>query len=160
LFSGVLLLPYSTQLKGDILMGKKILALSVLAMFVVVGCGKGDKIADMKKVMNDMTAIFTAYGTSVENAKSGKDVAAAMVKFAEGIKAVSVKAKELEKKYPDIKLKDSKTMPKELEADAKKLEEAGKVMMSKKVMDQMAKYMADPDVLKAQKDMMEKMKDM
>ncbi len=141
-------------------MGKKILALSVLAFFVIVGCGKGDKIADMKKVMSDTTAVFTAYGSSVENAKSGKEVAAAMVKFADGLKAVSLKAKELQKKYPEFNLKDNKALPKELEADAKKLEEAGKVMMSKKVMDQMAKYMTDPDVQKAQKDMMEKMKDM
>ncbi|TAL31538.1 MAG: hypothetical protein EPN93_17235 [Spirochaetes bacterium] len=141
-------------------MVKKVLVLSVLALFVVAGCGKADKYADAKSLIGDMTKLYEGFIGGVEKAGSGKDLAAAINKFADGMKPLAVKAKDLEKKNPELKFKDPKNPPKELEAEFKKFEDLTKKFMSQTVMEKMMKYATDPEVQKAQKDMTEKLKDL
>ncbi len=131
-------------------MSKKLIALPILLAFVAFGCGKANKYADVKEVLTDTVKIQETYISAMQKAANAGDVIAAVKGFGEGMSKLLPKVKELDKKYPELKDKkdipaDLKPLMDQIEANNKKLEEAAKPIM--------AKYMKDPNVLKAMAEM-------
>jgi hypothetical protein len=133
---------------------KKILVISVMALFVITGC-KMNKYADVKEIFNEMIKIQEVYIAALEKAKDAKEVVAAMDAFGDSMVKEMPKIKELDKKYPE--LKNEKTPPKEIEAEYKKLQEVSE-KLGKVSTDVMMKNAKDPEVMKAAQRMGEKMK--
>lgn len=138
-------------------MKKIILSISAIAFAMIIGCGKTDKIAETRTVLNGMTSAYENLIGGLAKAVSAKDVADSLNKFTENVGPLIVKSKELEKKYPEIRFSDMKNPPKELEADFKKFESVNKQFMDPKVTASLGKYAADPAVSKALNSMMEKL---
>ena len=124
----------------------KIVPVMVLILLVAVGCKPKKDYADVKAFLNDAIKNQETVISSLEKAKSGKDVAAALNKNKEVTAVMMKKMTELTAKYPE--LKDSKEAPADLKPLNDKLQELAK--KSVQVMtDVMKKYEKDPDVKKA-----------
>lgn len=138
-------------------MVKKVFALSVLALFVVTGCNKAEKYADVKSAMNDIIKLQENYIGSLEKAKDSKEFIAAVKTFGEGMEKLMPKMKELDKKYPEMK--NQKEPPAELKPLVEKVEAVSKKMMEVQPAI-MTKYMKDKTVQDALKEFAEKMQKM
>jgi hypothetical protein len=136
---------------------KIILSIMAFSFMMVIGCGKTDKISEAKAVLNGMNSGYETLMGGISKAGSADDVAAALDKFSNDMGPLAVKAKELEKKYPEIRFSDLKNPPKELEADFKKLDGMNKKFMTPAVMNKIEKYAKDPKVTKALTTMVEKL---
>lgn len=118
---------------------------AVILVFALVSCG-GGKYDDWVEVNIDLIDAMEEYAVGLEKASSAKAVAAATNRYADKIKALAPKMKELRNKYPEIK--DPEKLPakmKDLEKKAENLQQK----LSAGFMNMM-KYMMDPDVQEAQ----------
>ncbi len=113
---------------------------------------------EVKTYLGEISAVYESFITGISTAESAADVAAAINAFTSGMVPLIAKGKDLERKYPELKLKDSRSTPAELAEEMKKFEDLTRRFMTKSVMDKMVKYASDPLVQKAQKDMNEKLK--
>jgi hypothetical protein len=138
-------------------MKRIVLSIMAISFMMVIGCSKEDKISESRAVLNGITAEYETLMSGISKAGSAKDVTATLNKFTDAMGSLMVKAKELEKKYPEIRFSDLKNPPKELEADFKKLDAASKKLMAPGAMDKIQKYAKDPEVMKALKAMIEKL---
>jgi len=130
-------------------MKKIVLSIMALSFMMVIGCSREDKISESRAVVNGITAEYETLMSGISKAGSAKDVTATLNKFTDAMGSLMAKAKELEKKYPEIRFSDLKNPPKELEADFKKLDAASKKLMAPGAMDKIQKYAKDPEVMKA-----------
>jgi hypothetical protein len=137
-------------------MKKMILSIAALSFLMIIGCAKADKVSETKAVLNDMTAVYETFAGELVKVANAKDAAAAINKFADAMGPLMVKAKEIEKKYPEINFSTFKNPPKEFEDDFKKLDAASKKMMTSDASKKLSKYASDPEVMKAITKMMEK----
>jgi len=115
-------------------------------LFLAVGCG-GNRYGDCVKLNEKFVQLMQDYVGSLEKATSAKTVAEAMNRFADGMRVLGPKLKEMTEKYPE--LKDKNNQPEALKASREKAEEVGKRMAGSfmKIMP----YMRDPQVQAAQK---------
>jgi hypothetical protein len=136
-------------------MKKIVLSIFAIALISIIGCKK-DKYSEARILMNDTISTYESCINGIEKASSGKDIANSLNKFADAMIPIVTKANELNKKYPELKL-NTKTPDKELEKEAKKLEETIKRFGSNAITQNMMKYMKDPEVIKAYQNMSEKL---
>ena len=125
----------------------RVLAIILLTAFISLGCG-----ADGSSVLKKQIDVTENYVNGLANAKSADDVAKTIDTFTEDMKKLMPELIEFEKKYPDYQ--DGK-VPKEIEADVKKMEEVSEKMEG--AMMKMMKYMMDPKVQAAMTRMGEEM---
>ncbi len=135
-----------------IYMIKKISIITVFLSLVFNGCA-GNKIADAKAYLSEMTKVQNDHAVALEKAKDSKEVVAAINAFGEKMVKLAVKSKELEKKHGD--LKDAGKNP-ELKAEFDKLKAATE-KMSNVNLEITKKYMKDQAVMKAMVDLGKKM---
>jgi hypothetical protein len=134
-----------------------ILSIMVFSFMVIIGCGKTGKISESKTVLGGMISVNDILLSDIGKAGSADDVAAAFDKYSNDMNSLMIKAKALEKKYPEIRFSDLKNPPKELEADFQKLASINKKIMTSEVMNKIEKYAKDPKVMKALTAAMEKL---
>ncbi len=98
---------------------KKILAsMFVLIIAGMVSCSKSPE-SEAKALILDMTKLTDKTADKVSSATSGKDAGEALIAYAEGMKKLAETGKELEKKYPDLKVEDNEKFKSEEEAMTK-----------------------------------------
>ena len=140
---------------------KKLILMATIGMFLFMAtaCGGGGKYADAKKVVEEMITVTNDFFNAVEAAEDAQAVAAAIDGYAESMKALAPKMKEMQEKYPELKDMKDEDMPAELQGVMKGLEESMKKMMSPEstIAKKMMQYATDPVVQEAQKRMMEAM---
>ena len=83
---------------------KIIFTIPIFLSLVFIGCGKSDvnKIADAKAYLAEMTKVQNDHTAALENAKDSKELVAAINSFGDKMVNLSVKSRELEKKYGNI----------------------------------------------------------
>ncbi len=93
--------------------------LAVLAIAVIgftVSCSKASPEAEAKAMMNAMIKLTEVSADKLENASNAKDAADALVAYATEMKVLAEKGKELDKKYPDMKIDGNEKFKSENEA--------------------------------------------
>jgi hypothetical protein len=118
------------------------------------------RYADARAYLWEAISVYDAFVNGIAGAGSAEDVAAAMNTFTGRILPLAARGKELDRKHPELKLKDSRNPPAELAEEMRMFEELTRRLMAKSVMDKLMKYASDPLVQKAQRDMAEKLKNM
>lgn len=84
---------------------KKFLAVLAIALLgFTVSCSKSSPEAEAKAMMNAMIKLTETSADKLENASNAKDAADALVAYATEMKVITEKGKELDKKYPDLKI--------------------------------------------------------
>ncbi len=129
---------------------KTLLVASVLITFW--GCG-GGKYDDAIEVNKDFIKITESYIQDLEDSNSSKDIVKAMENYSEQFKKLAPEMQKIKDKYPDM-MTNSK-IPEELKEMNKKAQQVGTKLAGSfmKIM----KYMTDPEVVEAQKNMAEAM---
>ena len=134
---------------------KKIFSVLVVGILVLsYACGGGGD--DPKSVVKDFLAVMDDLVVDVEKADNADDIVSAIDKYADGMKKLIPRLKQLKDKFPG--LMKSKTLPPEFKEFEAKFNEMQPKMMA--VFGKMMKYAADPKVQAAQAKMMEAMKSM
>ncbi len=127
---------------------KKTISLLIVLSFVIIGCADS-KYAEVIKVMNELTEAYNIFNGSLEKAATDDDVVAAMESLIEKVKVLVPESKELNKKFPEIKSRN--TMPEELKEPYNLLREAGRNMIKIYETDNMKKIINSPKVKKTNK---------
>ncbi len=128
---------------------KKTALLSISAIIILFGCSKAkDEYSDIKRVMRDGITINTSFADSMEKAKNGKDVAAAIDNYTAGMKKLVPMMKNMDMKYKSMNLKNPEKAPAELKSLVKDNNKVTKRMI--KALSGLVEYANDPDVRKAQ----------
>ncbi|PKL16236.1 MAG: hypothetical protein CVV49_17260 [Spirochaetae bacterium HGW-Spirochaetae-5] len=133
---------------------KKVLAL--LFAFTVAGmvsCSKSPE-AEAKALMLDMTKATESAAEKIEKASNAKGAADALIGYAENMKELSVRGKELEKKFPDFKPEGNDKFKTEQDAMMKSMERFTAAMTGA-----MVKYPGAKEIMDASVKMTEIMKD-
>ena len=123
-----------------------------LILFTGVVYG-GGKYADIKPFIEKMAVSLEKFITDLEKAENAGAVTAALDAYTNVMKELAPKAKELLKKYPE--LKDEKTHPVQLKPLLKKMDELGKKMFG--VLGKIQQFADDPQVKEANQRFMETM---
>lgn len=131
-------------------MSRLLSVLTILTIFIAVGCGKMSKYGDVKTILNEMINTSNTYVLSLEKASNGKDVANAMNNYSSAMSIIKPKMVALRAKYPE--LRDHKTLPDKLKETNSKLQDIMRKLMQTS-MKVMPKYVNDPAVQKAQKNL-------
>jgi hypothetical protein len=124
---------------------KKMLGL-VLIGFIVVLVSCGSKYSDLVKVDTEYLNAMDEYVSGMGKASSAKEMVTVINRYADKMKKLAPRLKEIRNKYPE--LKSTETVPEELKPILKKAE-AMKEKMAASFMNMM-KYMQDADVQAAQ----------
>jgi hypothetical protein len=132
--------------KGGIMKKVALFAVVGLILFAGVAYG-GGKYEDVKPLIEKMSGAFEKFITDMEKAENADAVVAALDAFAEVMKKLGPKVREITKKYPE--LKDEKTHPEELKPLLKKMDELGKKMFG--VLGKLQQFANDPKVKEAYK---------
>lgn len=139
---------------------KKLLFFILLAQLVIIGCGKKEpekeKYTDLKVYLNKVIEMQENSIVVFEKVKSAQDAAAAIESYGKKMVKVAKEGKEIEKKYPHIQLQNKKTQPVELKPEIDKLEKIYKELTS--AQKSLMKYMTDPAVVEAMKNLSEELK--
>ena len=125
-FPGCLIADYTKN--KECTMTRKLFLLSAAVLFVLVSCKKDTpgKFDDIKEHLNRIIKMETAYYTALEQAKDGKDAAAAINKRTATIVALSKKLDAINKKHPEFEEKYKDKIPEELKKEYTALEELAK----------------------------------
>lgn len=95
---------------------KKVLALMfAVTLAGMVSCSKSPE-AEAKALITDMTKLTEATAEKMEKALTGKDAGDALLAYAEEMKKLGDRGKELEKKYPEMKVENNDKFKVEEEA--------------------------------------------
>jgi len=130
-------------------MSKKLIFSLFALSILFFGCKKNGMITDMKELISENIKIHEEFQSAIELSKNGKDVAAAIDKFADSTVLLSKKSLELEKKYPSIKEKSD--YPELEEVHTKMMQVSKKISKNMTVV--MQKYKDDKDVKRAMDDL-------
>ncbi len=133
---------------------KKVLAL--LFAFTVAGivsCSKSPE-AEAKALMLDMTKVTESAAEKIEKATNAKEAGEALIGYAESMKKLAVRGKELEKKFPDFKPEGNDKFKTEQDAMMKSMERFTAAMTGV-----MIKYPGSKEIMDASVKMTEIMKD-
>ncbi len=133
---------------------KKVLAL-LFAVTVagMVSCSKSPE-AEAKALMLDMTKATETAAEKIEKSTSAKEAGDALIGYAESMKKLADKGKELEKKFPDFKPEGDVKFKAEQEAVMKSMERFTVAMTGA-----MKKYPGAKEIMDASVKMTEIMKD-
>ncbi len=128
-----------------------------MAVFAGISCKqRSEKYSDVRDYLKKSIAIQEEYLREIENAKSAKDVAAAMNAFAEKLKAINPIMKALMEKYPEIV--SEKNIPAELNDIMEEQNRlAGKIHDTS--MKNVAPFTNSPEVVEATKNLSSAMGD-
>ena len=121
-----------------------ILALAVLGIFNLAGCGS-NQYSDAEAVMNEKAEALKKYVGAMESADNAQDVVDAINGFTSDMKDLIPKMKNMRSKYPEII--NPREMPDELKAPSEEIANLS-VKLQEAVMKTM-QYMQDPGVQKA-----------
>jgi hypothetical protein len=131
-----------------------------VALFAMVGLiffaglvYSSGKYAEAKPIVEKMTVSLEKFIANLERAENAGAVVSALDAYTNVMKELAPKAKELLKKYPE--LKDEKTHPEELKPLLKKMDELGKKMFG--VLSKIQQFADDPQVKEANKRFMDTM---
>jgi hypothetical protein len=131
-----------------------------VALFAMVGLiffaglvYSNGKYAEAKPIVEKMTVSLEKFIANLERAENAGAVVSALDAYTNVMKELAPKAKELLKKYPE--LKDEKTHPEELKPLLKKMDELGKKMFG--VLSKIQQFADDPQVKEANKRFMDTM---
>ncbi len=126
--------------------------LVVLLLLAFLGCGGGE-YDDAIEVNKDFIKITESYIQDLEDSNSSKDIIKAMENYSEKFKKLAPEMQKIKDKYPDM-MTNSK-IPEELKEMNEKAQQIGTKLAGSfmKIM----KYMTDPEVVEAQKNMAEAM---
>ena len=127
----------------------------MVMMGFVWGCGQ-DKYSDMMEVNDQYISVTQTYIDQLNKARTGKDIATAMNKFADEFKKLAPEMKKLSEKYPE--LMNEEDLPQKLKESQAKATQIGMDLAASfmKIMP----HMSDPQVVEAQKRMGEVMQAM
>jgi len=128
---------------------KKILLVVVVVVFIIglMACGGSNP----ESLANDMIKITNNYTDALKNVKTKEDLLSAMGEYSKKMGVIAEKGREMEKSNPEA----MKTMKnKEIQ---KKIGEAMQNMIKAQMAPNVMKFMNDPDVKQATKDMQKAM---
>ena len=128
------------------------LVVVIAFMGFVWGCGQ-DKYDKVVEVNDQFVSVTQEYIDGLNKAESGKDIAKAMNKYADEFKKLGPKMKEISEKYPE--LMTAKDLPEKIKQSQAKATQIGMDLASSFM--KTMKYLADPEVVAAQKRMGEVM---
>ena len=132
---------------------KKVLALLfAVAVAGMVSCSKSPE-AEAKALMNDMTKVTEEAAVKIEKSASAKEAGDALVAYAENMKKLADRGKELEKKFPDFKPEQNDKFKTEQDAMMKSMEKFTAAMTGA-----MKKYPGSQEIMDATVKMTEIMK--
>jgi len=95
---------------------KKVLALLFAVTFTgMISCSKSPE-AEAKALMVDMTKLTETTAANLDKAASAKDAGDALLGYADSMKKLADRGKELEKKYPDMKVENNEKFKAEEDA--------------------------------------------
>lgn len=97
-------------------MKKYLAVLAIAVLGFTVSCSKASPEAEAKVMMNAMIKLTETSADKLENASNAKDAADALVAYAAEMKVLAEKGKELDKKYPDMKIDGNEKFKSENEA--------------------------------------------
>lgn len=134
---------------------KKLMIVVMVMMGFVWGCGQ-DKYSDMMEVNDQYISVTQTYIDQLNKARTGKDIATAMNKFADEFKKLAPEMKKLSEKYPE--LMNEEDLPQKVKESQAKATQIGMDLAASfmKIMP----HMSDPQVVEAQKRMGEVMQAM
>ena len=127
---------------------KKVALFAVLGLIFFAGivCA-GGRYGEVRPIVEKMTVSLEKFITDLQKAENADAVVTALDAYTNVMKELAPKAKELLKKYPE--LKDEKTHPQELKPLLKKMDELGKKMFG--VLGKIQQFADDPRVKEANK---------
>ena len=132
---------------------KKLVTLSIVGIFLLVGCGPKSKEAELQGFFEEMIQVQEKYAEELKKVSNADEMVAFTQKYTDAIILLGKKGKEMEKKFEDAK--EDAAFSKEMEKYEKRMETA--LMKTMQASQQaMMKYMSDPKVRKAQIEMMKK----
>jgi ABC-type glycerol-3-phosphate transport system substrate-binding protein len=113
---------------------KKYLALlAVAALSLTFACGKASPEAEAKAIMNDMIKLVDTTTDKLDKAATGQEAADALIAFSTGMKALTEKGKEFDKKNPNVNVESGEAFKAErdkmMQSMTKFTEVSTKVMM-------------------------------
>ena len=128
-----------------------------LALLVAMAfaCG-GGKYAQAKKLINKQIDIITDYADAMEKAETAKDAAEAINAYAAATADLAPEMKTFQEQYPEMK--NQADPPVELKPEMEKLQQVMGRMISASM--KAARFMMDPAVQEAQKNLGEAMSGM
>lgn len=133
---------------------KKVLALLfAVTLAGMVSCSKSPE-AEAKALMLDMTKATDSASIKIEKASNAKEAGEALIGYAESMKELSVRGKDLEKKFPDFKPEGNDKFKTEQDAMIKSMERFTVAMTGA-----MTKYPGAKEIMEASVKMTEIMKD-
>jgi hypothetical protein len=103
---------------------KKYIALTVCAVVFAgfIACKKNPE-SEAKSLFSDMNTLTESCATKITDSKTGKEAGAVLNEFSVKFKALNIRAKDLEKKFPDFKFNENpaiKTEGEKLQASMQK----------------------------------------
>ncbi len=130
---------------------------AILFAIAAAGCTKAGKYDELKSYMNEVITANEEYVTSLEKARNAKEVAEAITALGNRMGELNERSREIEKKYPELKSDEiKKNPPKELREEFARLEKMAQRLLTASM--KMMKYMDDPAVMKASREMDMKMR--
>ncbi|MBN2080075.1 MAG: hypothetical protein JW838_13995 [Spirochaetes bacterium] len=136
-----------------------ILAAAVAFFFAIAasGCKQAGKYDELKEYMHDVITANEEYVTSLEKAQSAREVADAITALGNRMGALNKRSREIEKKYPELKSDAmKKEPPKELREEFARMEKMAQRLLAASM--KMMKYIDDPAVIKASREMESKLR--
>lgn len=134
-------------------MKKYVALVCALAFIATVSCSKGPD-ADAKALIKSMTTATDAASEKLEKAAAAKDAGDAMIAYAQSMKTLAQKGKDLEKKYPNLKIQGDEKYKAESEMMMKSMDRFTKAMTGA-----MTKFAGAKELTEAAMKMGEIMKD-
>ncbi len=132
---------------------KKVLAFICTAVLVAaVSCSKNPE-AEAKALINDMAKLTESSAEKIDKASNAKEAGEALLAYTASMKVLSIRGKELEKKYPELKDENNPKLKAEEEQMMKSMEKFTKAMTSA-----ITKYAASKEFQDAMTKMSELMK--
>lgn len=132
-------------------------AAAFLFALAAAGCTKAGKYDELKEYMHEVITVNEEYVTSLEKAQSAREVADAITTLGNRMGALNERSREIEKKYPELKSDQmKKNPPKELREEFARLEKMAQRLLTASM--KMMKYIDDPAVMKASREMERKMR--
>ncbi len=119
----------------------------------LAACGGGGKYAEVRDTAEDMIDAMNSFGDTMANADDGNEVADAVSDFVDEFEGIKEKITELEKKFPDVNIKNN--LPEELKDLEPKIKESMMKMIGGLM--KIEQFKRDPEVKKV-KDKLRKLK--
>ena len=109
---------------------KKVLAfLSAAVLVAAVSCSKSPE-TQAKDLILDMAKLTETSAEKMEKAATAKEAGDALLAYTASMKTLSIKGRELEKKYPELKNENNPKLKAEEDAMMKSMERFTKAMTS------------------------------